>query len=264
MPSHLLQISKKLAHDAGLVALDMQKKGFKIENKNGTANFVTDADKACEKLIVDTIRNNFPDHSVLSEEMGEIKGAGEYKWIVDPIDGTTNFAHGLPIFGISIAIVKNGKPIIGVVEIPGMKETFWAMQGRGAHLGNAKIKVSKTSELKNSLLATGFPYARAERYKKNIELFDAFYNVSHGVRRIGAASVDLCYLACGRFDAYWEFDLKAWDVAAGKIIVEEAGGTVTNMDGSTLDPKRGSLLSTNSILHQQMLNELKKRGADKL
>lgn len=264
MPSHLLQIAKKLAHDAGLVALDFQKKGFKIESKGGGANFVTDADKACEKLIVDTIRNNFPDHSVLSEEIGDIKGAGEYKWIVDPIDGTTNFAHGLPIFGISIAIVKNGKPIIGVVEIPGIKETFWAMEGRGAHLGNGKIKVSKASEVKNALLATGFPYSRAERYKKNMELFDAFYNISHGVRRIGAASVDLCFLACGRFDVYWEYDLKAWDVAAGKIIVEEAGGTVTNMDGTPLDPKRGSLLSTNSLLHQQMLNELKKRGADKL
>lgn len=264
MPAHLLQIAKKLGHDAGLLALDYQKKGFKIETKGSNFNFVTDADKACEKLIVDTIRHNFPDHSILSEEMGEIKGTGEYKWIIDPIDGTTNFAHGQPIFGISIGIVKNGKPIIGVVEIPALKESFWAMEGKGAYLGNKKLQVSKVSDTSNALFATGFPYSRAERYAKNMELFDAFYKNSHGVRRFGAASVDLCFLAAGRFDAYWEFDLKPWDIAAGKIIVEEAGGTVTNMDGSTLDPKRESLLSSNSLLHQQMLNILKKHGADKL
>lgn len=264
MHSHLLQIAKKLAHDAGLVALDYQKKGFRIESKGGFSNLVTDADKACEKLIIDTIRHNFPDHSILSEEAGEIKGPGDIKWIVDPIDGTTNFAHGLPIFGISIAVVKAGKPIIGVVEIPGLKETFWAMEGKGAHIGNKKIHVSKVGEMKNALFATGFPYSREEKYKKNLELFDAFYKISNGVRRIGAASVDLCFVACGRFDAYWEFDLKPWDIAAGKIILEEAGGTITNMDGSLLDPKRGSLLSSNGIIHEQMLNELKKHGADRV
>lgn len=263
MYKHLLQIAKKLAHDAGMMALEYQKKGFKIEQKEGVNNFVTEADKACEKLIIDTIKHNFPTDSILSEETGEIKGESEFKWIVDPIDGTSNFAHNLPIFGISIGLVKNGKPIAGVVEVPGLGETYWALEGQGAYLNNKKISVSKSSQIKNGLFATGFPYSRAEKYEKNMELWNTFYKESHGVRRIGAASVDLCFLAAGRFDGYWEFDLKPWDIAAGKIILEEAGGAITNTDGTLLDPKRGSLLASNGLLHQQMLQIMKKHGADK-
>lgn len=264
MPLHLLQIAKKLAHDAGLTALEYQKKHLKIDRKEGVANLVTDADKACEKLIIDTIRLHFPDHSILSEEAGEINGSGDYKWIIDPIDGTINFVHGLPIFGISIAIVHKGKPIIGVVEIPGLKETFWAQEGKGAYKNESKIRVSKTSDMKSGLYATGFPYDRGARYHKNMELWDAMYENCHGVRRIGSAAIDLCFTACGRFDAYWEYNIKPWDIAAGKIILEEAGGTITNMDGSMLDPKRAMILATNSALHSQMLDFLKRHGADKV
>lgn len=264
MPIHLLQIAKKLAHDAGLIALDYQKKALKIENKSSAFDFVTDADKACEKLIIDTIRKHFPDHSILSEEAGEINPGGEYKWIIDPIDGTTNFAHGLPIFCISIGIVYQGRPIIGVVEIPALRETFHAQKDRGAFRNESRIFVSKTAEMKAGLFATGFPYSRESRYKKNMELWDGMYSQCHGVRRFGSAAIDLCYTACGRFDGYWEYDLKAWDIAAGKIILEEAGGTITNMDGSLLDPKKGALLASNTALHSQMLNFLKQHGADKV
>jgi myo-inositol-1(or 4)-monophosphatase len=265
MPTHLLQIAKKLAHDAGKLALKYQEKGFKISTKSNHLDLVTEADKACNELIVKKIRQNFPNHTIISEEEAKIEGDGEFKWIIDPIDGTTNFAHGVPIFGISIAIVKNGKPIIGVVEIPGLGETFWAKEGEGAYLNEKRIRVSKTSQLDKSLLATGFPYDRqSPRYAKSMQLFDAFYKPCHGIRRLGAASIDLCYVAAGRYDGYYEYGLKIWDIAAGKIILEEAGGTATNMDGTPLDPKKGMLLATNGLLHQPMLNQIQTLGGDKV
>jgi myo-inositol-1(or 4)-monophosphatase len=261
---HLLQIAKKLAHDAGQLALKYQKKGLKVQTKGDHTNMVTDADKACEKLIINTIKKNFPDHEILSEETGKTEGNSEYKWIVDPIDGTTNFVHGIPIFAISIAVIKAGKPVIGVVEIPALGETFWAKEGQGAFLDKERIHVSKVNKVKDSLLATGFPYERKARYKKNMELMDAFYQPSHGVRRFGSAAIDLCYVATGRFDAYWEYGLKPWDIAAGKIILEEAGGMITNMDGSKLDPKKENFLASNGLLHQEMLGTIKRLGGDKV
>ncbi len=254
MPLHLLQIAKKLAHDAGKLALDYQKRGFTTETKNGPFELVTEADKACEDLILSTIKKNFPDHTILSEESGMTEGDSEYKWIVDPIDGTTNFAHGMPIFGISIAIVHKGMPIIGVVEIPGTEETFHAKKGEGAFRNGKQIQVSRTTNMGEALLATGFPFDRNDPlYKANMRIFEDVYNVSRGVRRFGAASIDLCYTACGRLDAYWEFGLKPWDIAAGKIIIEEAGGMVTNTDGSMLNPKLGRMLASNGQLHSRMM-----------
>ncbi len=265
MPIHLLQIAKKLAHDAGKLALRYQAKGFKVQTKDSRLNMVTDADKASEALIIKTIKKNFPDHEIISEESGTTKGKSEYKWIIDPIDGTTNFAHGVPIFAISIAVIKSGKPIIGIVEIPALGETFWAQEGKGAFLEEKRIHVSKVNSTKKSLLATGFPYDRGTpRYKKAMELHEKFYEPSHGIRRMGAAAIDLCYVAAGRFDAYWEYGLKPWDIAAGKIILEEAGGMVTNMDGSKLDPKKESILASNGLLHQEMLQTIKSLGGDKL
>ncbi|QQR55607.1 inositol monophosphatase [Candidatus Peregrinibacteria bacterium] len=266
MPIHLLQIAKKLAHDAGKMALKYQQKGFTVEIKGGNPiNLVTEADKAVDEFIVKTIRSNFPDHSILTEESGNLEGSGEYKWIIDPIDGTSNFAHGIPLFAISIAITHKGKPIIGVVEIPGLKESFWAQEGRGAHLGMKPIHVSKVQDFKKALMGTGFSYDRqGARYKKNVELFDYFYRESMGIRRSGSAAMDLCFLACGRYDAFWEYDLQPWDIAAGKIILEEAGGTMTNMDGTTLNPKTGALLASNGSLHESMLQVLKQHGADQL
>jgi myo-inositol-1(or 4)-monophosphatase len=215
--------------------------------------------------IVKTIKSNFPDHSILSEESDPFEGGGEYKWIIDPIDGTSNFAHGIPLFAISIAVIHKGKPIIGVVEVPGLNETFWAVEGKGAFLNGEKIKVSGTSELKKSLFATGFSYNRAgARYAKNMEMFDAFYKPCHGVRRIGTAALDLCFVACGRYDGFWEYDLEPWDVAAGKIIVEEAGGTVSNMDGTQFNPKLKNILASNGILHSEMLRIIREHGGEKL
>ncbi len=266
MSIHLLQIAKKLAHDAGKMALKYQQKGTTIFHKDGSKiNLVTDADKACEELILKTIKSNFPDHAILSEEAGPIDGPGDYKWIIDPIDGTSNFAHGIPIFAISIAIAYKGKPIIGVIEIPGLKETFWAQEGKGAYIGNTPIHVSKTTDLGAALLATGFPYERdGKRFNKNIELFAEIYKKTRGVRRMGSAAMDLAFLACGRYDAFWEFDLKPWDIAAGKILIEEAGGMVTNMDGTLLNLKTAAFLGSNGLLHNEMLKLIASQGAEKI
>ena len=253
MPLHLLQIAKKLAHDAGKMALEYQKKGFKVDTKGSHVNLVTEADKACNELIVSVIQKNFPDHSIISEEIPPIKGTSDYKWIIDPIDGTTNFAQGLPIFSISIAVIHKGVPIIGVVEVPGTGETFWAKQGEGAYLGKHRIHVSQTSELKNGLYATGLPYERGSaRTEKTFKIYQAINTQSRGVRRIGTSA--------GRYDGYFEYDLEAWDIAAGKIIVEEAGGMVTNMDGSMLSPKKGTLLASNGLLHSKLMETIKKEG----
>jgi myo-inositol-1(or 4)-monophosphatase len=265
MPIHLLQIAKKLAHDAGQLALQIQERGFKVETKGNHTNMVTEADKACEQLIIKTIKQNFPDHEILGEESGKTAGKGRFKWIIDPIDGTTNFAHGMPIFGISIAVIEDGNPIIGIVEIPSLRETFWAQKGKGAFLNEQQIHVSKTHKVADALLATGFPYNRTgKRYEMAEKLFKEFYQPCHGVRRLGAASIDLCFVAAGRYDGFWEYDLKPWDIAAGKIIIEEAGGLVTNMDGSKLDPKKEAILATNGLLHQEMLATIKLLGGDKV
>lgn len=257
MPVHLLQFAKKMAYDAGKIALKIQEKGFKIDHKSGPLDLVTDADKACNEFIIKTIENHFPDHSILTEESGSKEKSGEYKWIIDPIDGTTNFARGLPWFAISIAVVHKGQPIIGVVEVPALRQTFYAIKGKGAHLNNKPIHVSKKGKIEECLFATGFPYERAAKFDRSMKLFNEFYKSSLGVRRFGSASIDLCYIAKGSFDGFWEFGLEPWDVAAGKIIVEEAGGVVTNMDGSTFNPKLKNILASNGILHQQMIESIR-------
>lgn len=263
---HLLQIAKKLAHDAGKMALKFQQKGFSVESKNGNPiNYVTEADRAVEALILKTIESNFPDHSILSEERGAVEKGGEYKWIIDPIDGTSNFVHGIPLFAISIAVVHKGKPIIGVIEIPGLGESYWAQEGKGAYCGSRPIHVSKNATMQKAMFGTGFSYDRGgPRFAKNMELWNAFYKPSNGCRRYGSAALDLCFVAAGRYDGFWEYDLEAWDVAAGKIIVEEAGGQVTNMDGSSFNPKLKNIVASNGLLHSDMLKAIKDHGGDKL
>ncbi len=263
MPLHLLQIAKKLAHDAGRMAMEYQARGFKTHTKGALTDLVTEADYACEELILKTIRSNFPDHSILSEERGAIEGSSEYKWIIDPIDGTTNFAHGSPFFSISIALVHAGKPIIGVVEVPALGETFWAKQGDGAYLNRKPIVVSDVNELAKAVLVTGFPYDReSPRWAKSWEMLQEFHKNIQGIRRTGSACLDLAFIAAGRFDGFYEYGLQPWDVAAGKIIVEEAGGEVTNMDGTPLNPKREQIVASNGHIHGEMLGVIKRCGGD--
>jgi myo-inositol-1(or 4)-monophosphatase len=266
MPIHLLQIAKKLAHDAGKLALEYQANGFKIESKGGT-DLVTEADKACEALIIKTIQGNFPDHAILSEESGLIGDPkAEYKWIVDPIDGTVNYAHGLPFYCVSIAIIHKGLPIIGVVDAPALKQVFWAQKGKGAFNDHGKtMRVSKVSDMSKAMIVMGYPYAKSgPATEMSHKLAVDSYTKGQQLRRMGSAALEVAYMAAGAVDVFWHYQLKPWDFAASKIILEEAGGMMTDMNGQLLAPKTGRVLATNGLLHQSMIDLITSHGGDKV
>lgn len=224
----------------------------------GAINIVTDIDKKSEKLIVREIKKAFPDHAILAEEGGALIGYSPYKWIIDPLDGTTNFAHSFPFFCVSIALEKDGRIILGVVYDPMRKELFTAEPGKGARLNNRKIRVSGVRDLSKSLLATGFSYGVREARDDNVNNFKNFLKKAMAIRRAGSAALDLCYVACGRFDGYWEMDLHPWDTAAGLLIVREAGGIVTKCDGTVYSQYKKNILASNKYIHKKMLQVLKK------
>src|SRR5688572_30839764 len=197
---------------------------FKISNKEGVNNLVTEADHASEKAIFSVIKKNFPDHHILSEETGEILQDSNYKWIIDPIDGTVNFAHGIPLNCVSIGIEKDGEMILGAVFNPHLNEFFLAEKGAGATLNGQPIKVSEESAALHACLVTGFPYTYINTPNGPLEVFEKFIRKGVPVRRLGSAAIDLCWVACGRFDGFYEHKLEAWDSAAGYLMVQEAGG----------------------------------------
>ncbi len=247
-----------IAREAGALLMHHFHQHLKIEYK-GDADLVTAADRASEKLIRERITQNWPDHDVLGEEQGLNDQGSEYRWYVDPLDGTTNFAHGFPVFCVSMGLERRlpGEParcIAAVVYDPTRDEMFSAEPGRGAHLNGAAIHVSKTATLKESLLATGFP---SHKRHKNPNIF--FYHQitlhSHGVRRAGSAALDLCNVASGRFDGFWEFNLNPWDTAAGVLIVEEAGGKVTRFDGSPFELNSRETMASNGLIHDALQRE---------
>lgn len=222
----------------------------------GSLNLVTNVDREAEKLIIDRIKNHYPEHTILAEESGLSNKSQDYLWLIDPIDGTTNFVHGYPSFGVSIGLVIKGAPTLGVVlELPS-KNLFSAYKGNGAFKNNSRIYVSKTPSLTKSLLTTGFPYDHGEKWAANMELFKYFTDKTQGVRRLGAASIDLCHVACGSIDGFWEFDLKPWDTAAGITIVSEAGGKVTRMDGELFNIYDDQILASNGIIHQDLTSNI--------
>ena len=229
---------------------------FKISNKEGVNNLVTEADHASEAAIISTIRENFPDHFILSEEAGEIKMDSEYKWIIDPIDGTINFANGIPICCVSIGVEKEGKMILGAVYNPFINEFYFAEKGEGALLNDKKISVSRKTEVSSSCLVTGFPYSYLEMENGPLQIFEKFIRRGIPVRRLGSAAMDLCWVAAGRFDGFYEHSLSAWDTAAGFLLVEEAGGTVTDFYGNYYSPYQRQLLATNGKIHEEMLREI--------
>ena len=226
---------------------------FKITNKEGINNPVTEADHASEKAIFEVIRQDFPDHFILSEEAGEIKMDSEYKWIIDPIDGTVNFANGIPICCVSIGLEHNGTIIMGAVYNPIMNEFFFAEKGKGASLNNHPIHVGNKKAVMDSCLATGFPYTYIDTPNGGLEVFNALIRKGVAVRRIGSAALDLCWVAAGRFDGFYEHVLQAWDSAAGFLMVEEAGGKVTDFDGNHYSVYQPQLLATNGKIHEEML-----------
>jgi myo-inositol-1(or 4)-monophosphatase len=226
---------------------------FKISNKEGVNNLVTEADHASEKAIFEVIRNDFPDHFILSEEAGEIVMDSTYKWIIDPIDGTVNFAHGIPICCVSIGIEQEGEMIMGAVYNPFINEFYFAQKGFGSSLNDKKIQVSEETEVLKSCLVTGFPYTYLDHPNGPLEVFSRLIRKGVPVRRLGSAAMDLCWVAAGRFEGFYEHKLQAWDSAAGFLIVEEAGGKVTDFTGKHYSPYQPHIVATNGKIHSELL-----------
>ncbi len=224
----------------------------------GESNLVTEVDKACEEMIVGEIRNRYPAHDILAEENAYPVRNSSCKWIIDPLDGTTNYAHGFPWFGVSIAMEIDGEVQIGVIYHPMMDELFFTIKGNGAFLNGAGIHVSGRGPLKNSLLATGFPYDKTWSNENNFANFAKVQMAARGVRRAGAAALDLAYVAAGRLDGFWECKLKPWDVAAGMLLVQEAGGNVTGYQDEPYSIYNHRIVATNGLIHEEMIEILKK------
>lgn len=245
---------QELAREAGSLLMSYFGK-VAIEYK-GEADLVTKADRTSEKLIVEHIRRRWPNHDLVGEEGSRTETGSDYRWYVDPLDGTTNFAHGYPVFCVSLALDYKGERIAGVIYDPNRDEMFAAEKGSGARLNGAPMHVSKTPRLQESLVATGFPSHKRHK-NPNIHFYHQLTLRSHGVRRAGSAALDLCYVGCGRYDAFWEFNLNPWDTAAGVLMVQEAGGKVTNFTGQPFLLDSRQVLASNTILHDELLHEFR-------
>src|SRR5271167_1731142 len=243
----------EIAREAGVLLMDYFRQHVKVEYK-GEADLVTIADRKSETLIRERIAQHWPTHDILGEEEGLLDTGSDYRWYVDPLDGTTNFAHGFPVFCVSLGLDYKGKRIAGVIYDPTRDELFAAEQGSGAYLNQRRIHVSKTANLAECLVATGFP---SHKRHKNPNIF--FYHHitlrTHGVRRAGSAALDLCYVASGRLDGFWEFNLNPWDTAAGVLIVEEAGGKISNFHGGSFELNSRETVATNGHVHESLLKE---------
>jgi myo-inositol-1(or 4)-monophosphatase len=226
---------------------------FKISNKEGVNNLVTEADHAAEKAIFEVIKQSFPDHYILSEETGEIVMDSTYKWIIDPIDGTVNFANGIPICCVSIGLEQAGQMIMGAVYNPFINELFFAQKGFGSTLNDKRISVSDKTEVIHSCLVTGFPYTYLDTPNGPLQVFEKLIRKGVPVRRLGSAAIDLCWVAAGRFDGFYEHKLQAWDSAAGFLIVEEAGGKVTDFKGDYYSPYQPHIIATNGKIHDELV-----------
>ena len=225
---------------------------------NQETNLVTEIDRKSEQIIIEKIKLRFPNHDFIGEESGRHEVKSDYRWVIDPLDGTTNFTHGLPIFSVSIGLEHNGEIIVGVVYDPNLDELFTAEKGKGARLNNQRIEVSKTSKLIESLIVTGFPYDIHNNPDNAAEHFRNFLMEAQAVRRLGSAALDLAYVAAGRFDGFWEVKLNPWDMAGGVLLVTEAGGKRTDFRGFPADIYKPQMLATNGLIHEQMLAVLKK------
>jgi myo-inositol-1(or 4)-monophosphatase len=256
----LLNFAIQTARDAGAILLDRLGRALQVSNK-GDIDLVTESDLASEKLIIERIKSHYPRHAILAEESGEtagvelISGTSDWKWIIDPLDGTTNYAHGYPCFCVSIALENAGVIEVAAIYDPTRDEMFAAERGQGATLNGRRMRVSAVDELNSAMLCTGFPYNVRER--PNFERdFARFTMAAQAVRRDGSAAIDLAYVACGRFDGFWEDGLKPWDVAAGILLITEAGGCVTDFNGNALDIYTAKVLASNGLVHDSMMQVL--------
>jgi myo-inositol-1(or 4)-monophosphatase len=247
----------EIAGIAGKIIREGFGKNFQIEYKTNEKNLVTEIDKKSEKAIVDFVTKKYPSHSLLMEESGELKNESDFLWVIDPLDGTTNFAHGLPIFSVSIGVMKKNEIIAGVIYDVIQNIFYTAEKGGGAFANNTKLSVSKNDKLPLGVLVTGFPYDVAENPDNAFERFTALTKKARAVRRLGSAAIDFAYVARGVFDGFWEVSLQPWDICAGKLLVEEAGGLVTDFNGNEINIFTKQILASNQLVHQQMIEELK-------
>jgi len=250
MPPHL-ETAVEIAREAGAVLMARFDRRIAIESK-GEYDLVTEADRASERLIVERLSLQFPSHGIVAEEGGGHEGMSGFRWYVDPLDGTTNFAHGFPCFNVTMALESAGELIAGVIFDPVRDEMFTAERGAGAFLNTKRIHVSEVAKLADSLVATGFP-SRKRHLHVNIHFYHQLAMVTHGIRRCGSAAIDLAYVACGRLDAFWEIGLNPWDMAAGLLLVAEAGGRYSDMHGQPHQLRGPDLLVDNGLIHDEIL-----------
>ncbi|MCX5813910.1 MAG: inositol monophosphatase family protein [Proteobacteria bacterium] len=254
----LLDFAIHCAFESGKIQRKYFEKSINIRHK-GETDLVTDVDMACQEKIIGLIKRAFPDDDIISEEKKNDFDGKKNRWIIDPLDGTTNYAHGYPFFCTSIAYEVNGQITYGVVYNPIFNELFFGRKGAGAYLNGERIKVSFVNDLKQALLSTGFPYNIATTERNNVDHFLNFLFKAQAVRRDGSAALNLCYVACGRFDAFWELSLNSWDMAAGCLMIDEAGGTVTNIQGNKFSVYKDTIVASNGLIHKDMLMVLNEK-----
>jgi len=259
----LKKVLLEATHEAGGIILSYFGGTFGIDHKEGINNLVTEVDKMAEAKIIEVITKAFPGHSIIGEEGGEHIQESDYQWIIDPIDGTVNFAHGIPLCCVSIGVTYKGSVIMGAVYNPMMNEFFFAEKGKGATLNGDPIHVSKKSDFKTAFLVTGFPYKWPETSLEHpVMVFERMVLQGLPIRRLGSAAIDLCWVACGRFDGFWEYNLSAWDVAAGYLMVLEAGGTITDFEGKIGNVFDKQTLATNGLIHKDILRVIRNAPAN--
>ena len=251
MPASFLETGVEIAREAGSLLARYFERKVAFELK-GDYDLVTEADRASEKLVVERLRSHYPTHGIVAEEGGGHEGTSEYRWYVDPLDGTTNFAHGYPVWNITMAVERAGEMLAGVVFDPNRDEIFTAERGGGAFMNHRRIHVSSARRIEDSLMSTGFP-SRKRHLNINVHFYHQVAMISHGVRRGGSAALDLAYVACGRLDGFWEFGLNPWDMAAGLLLVTEAGGVCTDMKDNRVELRGPHLLADNALIHQKVV-----------
>ena len=247
----------EIAKEAGKFLKENENKISEINEKGSFTNLVTNVDKGSEKMIKEFIAQNFPGHGILAEESGASSPSSEYRWIIDPLDGTTNFTHGFPVYCVSIGVEFKGEVIAGAVYDPNFDELFSAEKGSGAFLNGKKMKVTSTDNLERSMLATGFPYDIKHNPFNCIQHFEAFLTRTQAVRRLGSAALDICYVAAGRLDGFWEVNLHPWDTAAAALIANEAGAKVTGFHGEKYSVYQRDIVLSNGLIHDEMIEVLR-------
>ncbi len=248
----------EIAKQAGRFLKDNEGKISEVQEKGSFTNLVTNIDKGSESMIKSFVAKNFPDHGILAEESGAVSPMSEYRWIIDPLDGTTNYTHSYPVYSVSIAVEHNGEVTAGVVYDPNFDELFTAEIGKGAFMNGKRLKVTSTDALDHSMLATGFPYDVSRNPFNCIQHFNEFLTAAQAIRRLGSAALDICYVAAGRMDGFWEVNLNPWDTAAASLIATEAGGRVTDFTGGKYSIYHKNILLSNGKIHDQMIEVLQR------